>query len=378
MVVASRPVQVGFLKLCLDTSYCWQPAQEESLLIGINYKDGNEDHVLKDCYDFSEEGIVVLSDMTGPLANSTPDYENIMWQLEHNFVKEDETNTDYFFVCMSDLRSELHRFRTLMAKRRGGAPGGTPVEEDGQEEFIIPCDALKPDIVFSVEADKVVTDKVLKDLLVKRLGKGSQLIAFFDSCHSGTLLNLKHYRCNRSGDLISLVQDTARLQGMVQELNLGSTSTSAVKKANTMESSLGKGYYIPWKGKIYCHGFCSRLPIMEKPQVVCVSACKDRQNVLEYQQGTMIPAIVKLLRERRNPTYRELMRAARGSAEGVQGTRQRPHEGEEVPLASKLVVNIHRRCCTDEEKDWKQMLRLGCDPQLSSRMPLNTNARVRI
>ena len=41
------------------------------------------------------------------------------------------------------------------------------------------------------------TIQELRDMLVDPLPVGSSLTAIFDSCHSGTLLDLDHYLCNR-------------------------------------------------------------------------------------------------------------------------------------------------------------------------------------
>ncbi|PCH35032.1 hypothetical protein WOLCODRAFT_139697 [Wolfiporia cocos MD-104 SS10] len=46
------------------------------------------------------------------------------------------------------------------------------------------------------DRDKLIVDNDLRKLLVDPLPVGAYLTAVLDSCHSGTLLDLKHYRCN--------------------------------------------------------------------------------------------------------------------------------------------------------------------------------------
>ncbi|KAK7055676.1 mitochondrial chaperone BCS1 [Favolaschia claudopus] len=60
-------------------------------------------------------------------------------------------------------------------------------EEDGMDECLVPLDG---------EENKIV-DNELRRHLVEALPPGSSLVAVFDSCHSASLLDLAHFRCNR-------------------------------------------------------------------------------------------------------------------------------------------------------------------------------------
>ncbi|KAF9652770.1 peptidase C14 [Thelephora ganbajun] len=90
--------------------------------------------------------------------------------------------------------------REIRALRRGVKPGDrlvfyfaghsdqvpckTGSEEDGMDEVLVALGGLK------------IQDNTLHNWLVKDLPKGSALTAIFDSCTSGTLLDLHHYYCN--------------------------------------------------------------------------------------------------------------------------------------------------------------------------------------
>lgn len=60
-------------------------------------------------------------------------------------------------------------------------------EEDGLDECIVPSDGKSSKI----------QDNELRRLLVDSLPSGTRLTAVFDSCHSASLLDLEHWRCNR-------------------------------------------------------------------------------------------------------------------------------------------------------------------------------------
>ncbi|KAJ6456490.1 caspase domain-containing protein [Mycena sanguinolenta] len=58
-------------------------------------------------------------------------------------------------------------------------------EEDGMDECLVPLDG------------EMIVDNELHAALVKPLPSGSRLVAVLDTCNSGSLLDLPHYRCNR-------------------------------------------------------------------------------------------------------------------------------------------------------------------------------------
>ncbi|CAA7261292.1 unnamed protein product [Cyclocybe aegerita] len=122
--------------------------------------------VLTERFTFKEKDIIVLSE--GDPSSDCPTQENI---LERCILHED--NVDYFFLFSGH------------SSQRDDATG---IEEDGQEEYVIPCDAIDPSDGYIIE-EKIITDKVLNTMLVMRLRKGCRLLAIADSCHSGTLLS---------------------------------------------------------------------------------------------------------------------------------------------------------------------------------------------
>ncbi|PBK69283.1 hypothetical protein ARMSODRAFT_1018716 [Armillaria solidipes] len=64
-------------------------------------------------------------------------------------------------------------------------------EEDGIDECLIPCDHNDE------HGSRMIVDNELWRHLVDALPIGSSLVVVFDSCHSASLLDLDHFRCNR-------------------------------------------------------------------------------------------------------------------------------------------------------------------------------------
>ncbi|KAF8200902.1 caspase domain-containing protein [Pholiota molesta] len=71
------------------------------------------------------------------------------------------------------------------AGHSGQKPTNDPEEEDGMNEYILTSDG------------KRILDDILNKRLVKPLPAKSTLTAVIDSCHSCSMLDLKHFRCNR-------------------------------------------------------------------------------------------------------------------------------------------------------------------------------------
>ncbi|KAF9555449.1 hypothetical protein CPC08DRAFT_133416 [Agrocybe pediades] len=170
---------------------------KRALLIGINYSNiplwrlrGPQADVeiikrlLIDLYGYDQGNVVVLWDKAGIPPHLLPTKENIMREIDALAASGAKHN--FFMFCGHSYQREEDK---TLAK---------PVEDDGMEEYIIPSNALIADNLNggTILEDYIITDKVLKKRLVKPMKAGCQLITLFDACHSGTLLNLRHHRCN--------------------------------------------------------------------------------------------------------------------------------------------------------------------------------------
>ncbi|KAF9816915.1 hypothetical protein IEO21_03789 [Rhodonia placenta] len=168
--------------------------RKKALLIGINY-DSQESpsdtdfvqlagpradalefrKLLLEKYEYEEDDIVLLTDDAAHSA---------VLPTRHNIISEIEK-------LVRGARAG-DRFVFLYSGHSGQIACLEHSEIDGLDEVILPMDHAGLD-----RKDKLIVDNDLKKLLVDPLPPGAYLTAIFDSCHSGTLLDLEHYDCNQ-------------------------------------------------------------------------------------------------------------------------------------------------------------------------------------
>ncbi|KAJ7502590.1 caspase domain-containing protein [Mycena galericulata] len=127
-------------------------------------------NLLIDCYNYFPADITTLID-DGIPGHVQPTRENILKAI--NDLVKDAKAGDHF--------SFLYCGHSMQIKSRSNS------EEDGMDECLIPSDGV----------DHIIVDNDLNAALVLPLPFGCQLVAVLDTCHSGSLLDLKHTRCNR-------------------------------------------------------------------------------------------------------------------------------------------------------------------------------------
>lgn len=154
---------------------------KKALLIGINYFGTKAE--LKGCindvqniseaflprFGFIPTNVTILTDdQQHPLR--IPTYDNIIGAMR--WLVEGAKAGDSLF---------LHYSGHGGTQRDVGNQNGD--EEDGYDETILPLD---------YESKGQITDDMLFDILVRDLPKGVRLTAIFDSCHSGSVLDLPY------------------------------------------------------------------------------------------------------------------------------------------------------------------------------------------
>ncbi|KAJ7078320.1 caspase domain-containing protein [Mycena belliarum] len=163
-------------------------------------------------------------------------------------------------------------------------------EADGLDEMIITCDGI------------TILDDVLNEHLVKPLAPSSRLVAFLDTCHSETLLDLAHCKCNRLNHFRRFVR---RLREIV-----GFPVAAIVTEADLENKTTPR----------FCSGYCprtGRVASDTSSNVICISACKDSQMVHEAAGESMLDEIIRQLQRDPAPRLKMLMRALTKSAKSI-------------------------------------------------------------
>ncbi|OBZ65523.1 Metacaspase-1 [Grifola frondosa] len=197
----TRPQLSGQLSTCglltaVPADFANTSPKKKALLIGITYsatsRSQNSDFrellgphedakrmrtLLIDKYEYKSEDITLMLDGQGD-AKLEPTRFNI--RREIHLLVEDAQPGDRFVFFYSGHSGQIE------SKSRS--------EDDGMDEYIIPADheGLAPE-----KQHRMIIDNELRKWLVDPLPIGARLTAIFDSCHSGTLLDLDHYLCNR-------------------------------------------------------------------------------------------------------------------------------------------------------------------------------------
>ncbi|KAJ7234458.1 caspase domain-containing protein [Mycena rebaudengoi] len=139
-------------------------------LHGAHRDVGAMRQLLLERYHYQPSDITVLID-DGIADHPQPTRANILKAMA--MLIADAKNGDEFFFhyCGHSMQIENR----------------TNSEEDGMDECFVPLDGEEMRII----------DNEIHKILVVPLPIGSRLVTVLDTCHSGSLLDLKHYKCNR-------------------------------------------------------------------------------------------------------------------------------------------------------------------------------------
>ncbi|CAG8513312.1 6119_t:CDS:2 [Paraglomus occultum] len=226
-------------------------------------------------YNFPEKNITILTD--DQQGSSIPTRENILKAMEQ--LVED-------------------------AKRGDSGHGGqvrdkNGDEEDGYDETIMPLD---------FETNGPIVDDIMHDILVKPLPEGVRLTAIFDSCHSGTALDLPYiYSTNGSIKRRSLIAEGGAALANIWWANVRGDFESIPNHLLGFYVRVFKGGKIREK---------NRLEKSSKADVIMFGGCKDMQYSADAQEdgkciGAMSHAFITALSTDCNISYLELLNTVR-------------------------------------------------------------------
>jgi len=153
---------------------------KKCLLIGINYT--NSSYALNGCINdslnlklfltknkfFKSSDIIMMNDKQG--GSNYPSKRNILKQLKNliKFANSNKSKKVHLFVSYSG-------HGTYMTDKDGD-------EEDGRDEVLCPIDC---------DSNGYLTDDTVKKQFISKLPRNVKLVMLIDSCHSGTIMDLK-------------------------------------------------------------------------------------------------------------------------------------------------------------------------------------------
>lgn len=405
--------------------------RHKALVIGINYDSGLPERLvdwapisgqtdadrfylfLRHDRNWDPKDIVLMKDHR--------DIPHNLWPTRDNLIRE--------LKALVANAQPGDRFVLFFAGHSDQQKSDDPNEEDGEDEVIIPCDIPNSNVNYTEHA---IIDNRLREWVVDVLPTGCFLTGVFDTCHSGTLLDLSHYHCNnvyvpwvsrgvrRSRTLFeSTIRSNAmsygaRVESLTYRLSGSSTragtrclsdelrpeinalfSVTHQPKPSAESKSRHRGYpgwEVPNSPTLRCMspdplpaykctGWCQYTKLTQA-QVICLSACADRERAWEGEGVTMTSCLLDILRANISnpPSYRHLLTELRGV---------HPFELPEpssliTPTTShnlhKVSREIHSRARAERWEARKNPAEgKRCDlefddfqsPQLSSHVPLN-------
>lgn len=333
-----------------------------AVLIGIKYTHGPQsmqvlgahedvrsmERLLTKSYGFRPEDITVLMDDDKVDGMLKPTRENIMREL--GALVHGAQPGGAYFVLFSGHCEQVEEPE---------GETGEYEEEDHLNECLVPMDAVpqqKSEAEVFDERNLIVDDEV-KSLLVDPIAKvpKARLTTLFDCCHSCTVLDLCHHRCNRTYNLKSKYR---RIRRRLNEAfpESGKTILALIEPWTTLAL---KQLYISipakMKHKKFCDGYCSRINRPEIGNVLCISACKDSQLAFGNKKGGSLTRVfVKELEKDSHPTLKDLYQSISDGVYSLVRTksvrlrfkttsRQEPQFSSISPLNMSKVFVLHEQ-----------------------------------
>ncbi|KAJ1908590.1 Ca(2+)-dependent cysteine protease [Tieghemiomyces parasiticus] len=265
--------------------------RRRALLIGINYIGQtsalkgciNDVHNIKsfliDCFSFRECDMVILTDDSKD-PRSLPTRANLTRAM-HWLVSDARPNDSYFFHFSG----------------HGSQVVDTSGDEiDGYDETILPVD---------YKTAGQITDDEMNDIMVRPLPQGCRLTAIFDSCHSGTALDLP-FVYDQYGRLV---------QNQVAELATQSIMKAGMSYLSGDVLSASKSIFSGLKTAVTGSKIQERQKQLKSSMgdVIMFSGCEDSQtsadtyNYAVGNTGAMSHALISVLRSNHRQTYSQVL-----------------------------------------------------------------------
>ncbi|KAE8233401.1 hypothetical protein CF326_g1558 [Tilletia indica] len=302
--------------------YSSMNGKRKALLIGINYVGTRAE--LRGCHNdvenmknfimqragYKTDDMVILTDKPGSDMRSIPTRQNITAAM--NWLIRGASPGDALFFHYSG--------------HGGQAKSSQGDEADGYNETILPLD---------YEQAGQMEDDEMHELLVRPLPVGCRLTALFDSCHSGTALDLP-FVYTTSGQI--------KEPNVVAGVGKGLLSAGMAYARGDM-GGLVKGLFSTFTTAKNTEGAESftKQNRASGADVVMLSGCKDSQTSADASEagkatGAMSWAFVKVLTEYPQLTYQQLLNATRDALAAKYS--QKPQMSSSHPIDLNLLFVV--------------------------------------
>jgi len=181
----------------------------------------------------------------------------------------------------------------------GTAKDTTNDEIDGFDETILPVDYNR---------SGQMCDDVIYANLVKPLPKGCRLTAVFDSCHSGTVMDLPYtYQCDGN---VEAIENDVRKEIFKKAINV----VGSLIQGNP--ANIATALLSIFDGSLTASSNTNQQAVIEKRQhdadVIQFSGCRDNQTSADAKinnvaTGAMSYALITVLSQNQNITYSQLL-----------------------------------------------------------------------
>ncbi|KAG1471756.1 hypothetical protein G6F56_001940 [Rhizopus delemar] len=293
--------------------------RKRALLIGINYTGSanalngcindvkNVKEFLTNLYQFRAEDMVILTDD----------------QSEEKFQPTKQN-------ILSAMQWLVNGARENDSGHGGRVKDQDGDEDDGYDETIYPVDYDR----YEGESGQIVDDE-MHEIMVRPLPRGCRLTAIFDSCHSGTALDLPYVYSTQG-----VIKEDSILKDAGSGLLSAGMAYATGNKSGALSSIFNLG-----KNLMGRKGVDEKIKKFKSSEadVIMFSGCKDNQTSADAMEngkstGAMSYAFTTVLRQNNQQTLLQLLNSVRDILKNKYS--QRPQLSSSHPIDVNLLFII--------------------------------------
>ncbi|KAG0787874.1 hypothetical protein G6F57_007780 [Rhizopus arrhizus] len=299
--------------------------RKRALLIGINYFGSanalngcindvkNVKEFLITLHNFRAEDMVILTDDQTD-SKFLPTKQNILSAMR--WLVNGARENDSFFFHYSG--------------HGGRVKDSNGDEDDGFDETIYPVDHDR----YQGDSGQIVDDE-MHEIMVRSLPRGCRLTAIFDSCHSGTALDLPYVYSTQG-----VIKEESVFKDAGSGLLNAGLAYAMGNRSGALSSVLSLGKNLMGKKSVD-----ERVKKFKSSEadVIMFSGCKDNQTSADAMEngkstGAMSYAFTTVLRQNRQQTYLQLLNSVREILKSKYS--QRPQLSSSHPIDVNLLFII--------------------------------------